>query len=136
MIGRRKAESMIRAHGTADLQELVRAAGLNVQTRYPWETRFSDAIVGSAVFVPRDATPADFRSSMAHCLGHYVLHRGNQAWWAQRDWVWDAKAEHQAQEFAALLVPASEDERVRSMPPEAVARTYRVTDELVQIRLS
>ena len=62
-----------------------------------------------------------------------VLHPGNQAWWAKRDWVWDAKAEHQAEEFAAwLLLPKTEDYLLAYMSPAEAAKRYRVTEELVK----
>ena len=88
------------------------------------------------IFIPHHVTIGEQRAKVAHTLGHHFLHVGNQHWLWQRDWVWAARQEHQAEEFAAwLTVPASEDADLLYMAPAEMARTYRITEELARVRL-
>ena len=127
---------MIAKHGTSDLKAIVKAEGLVVKTRHPWRARFEDAYVYPLIFVPRGLHPSRFRTLVAHSLGHHFLHTGNQVWLRGFDRIWSWKQEHQAEEFAAwLTIPESEESELEQMSPEAAARTYQLSAELVAVRM-
>ena len=135
MIGRDIAQRVIRQHGTNDLKTIVEKEGLQVRTRHPWPARFEDCYVRPIIFVPRGLSSPDFRTRVAHCLGHHFMHTGNQVWMRGFDATWSAKQERQADEFAAwLTIPADVGSDVALLPP-GVARRYRVTQDLAVIRL-
>lgn len=79
MIGREAAAQTIARHGTSDLDAIVQAEGLRVETRHPWRARFEDLLLYPLILVPRGLSPAQYRTRIAHSLGHYILHVGNQA---------------------------------------------------------
>ena len=136
MIGRDSAARVIAAHGTSDLQSIVKAEGLVVKTRHPWPARFEDVYVYPHIFVPRSLHPSRFRTLVAHSLGHHFLHAGNQVWLRGFDRIWSWKQEHQAEEFAAwLTMPESEDLELVYGDSEGVAKKYRVTEELAKVRM-
>ena len=135
MIGREIASRVIDRFGTNDLKTLVRQEGLEVRTRDPWQARCDDAYVYPIIFVPKGLHATEFRTRVAHCLGHHFMHAGNQVWLTGFDGVWSAKQERQAEEFAAwLTLPASVV--LTNESPGETARRYRVTEGLVQIRLA
>ena len=137
MLGCDAAERVIAKQGTSDLRTIVRSEGLLVETRLPWHARFDDLFAYPLILVPKDLSSADFRTCVAHCLGHYVLHGGqNQVWLRGYDRIWSWKQEHQAEEFAAwLTIPESDDPELVYGSPEDVAKKYRVTEELARVRL-
>ena len=136
MIGREVAARTIARHGTSNLDTIVKAEGLRVEPRHPWRARFDDLLIYPLILVPSDLSPADYRTRVAHSLGHHFLHDGNQAWLRGFDHIWNWKQEHQAEEFAAwLAIPASEDPELAYMGVEDVVRKYRVDEKLADIRL-
>ena len=136
MIGRETAARVIESHGTADLESIVEAEGLIVKTRHPWKGSFDDLYVYPHIFVPRGLSTADFRSRVAHCLGHHFLHPGNQIWMRGLDRAWSWKMEHQAEEFAAwLLVPKDQSDDVKRMSIAEVAARYQVDEKLAEVRM-
>jgi hypothetical protein len=56
------------------------------------------------VGVKRGLPVAWRRWVIAHALGHYSLHRGNQLWFRRRDDVTRRQQEAQAEPFAAALL--------------------------------
>ena len=136
MIGRELAARTIARHGTSDLDTIVKAEGLRVETRYPWRARFDDILVYPLILIPRGLSPAQYRTRIAHSLGHHLLHDGNQAWLRGFDRIWSWKQEYQAEEFAAwLTIPESEDVELAYMSVGEAARRYRVDEKLADIRL-
>lgn len=72
---------------------------------------------------------------IAHALGHYYLHRGNQLWFRRRDDVLRRQQETQAERFAAfLLMPDAELERIRSFNLHDFAERFDVPPECVAFR--
>ena len=136
MIGRDAAARVIAKHGTSDLKKIVKAEGLVVKTLHPWRARYEDAYVYPHIFVPRHLPASQFRTLVAHSLGHHSLHDGNQVWLRGFDRIWSWKQEHQAEEFAAwLAIPASEAPELAYMGVEDVVRKYRVNEELLRVRI-
>ena len=136
MIGREVAARTIARHGTSDLDTIVKAEGLRVETRHPWRVRFDDLLIYPLILVPRDLSPADYRTRVAHSLGHHFLHDGNQAWLRGFDRIWSWKQEYQAEEFAAwVTMPESEDPWLDYLSARDVVRKYRVDEKLADIRL-
>ena len=136
MIGKEVAARVIADHGTFDLMAIVKAQGLVVEILHPWEARFEDTYFYPYIFVPKDLPPAEFRTRIAHSLGHHFLHDGNQAWLRRFDRIWNWKQEHQAEEFAAwVTIPESENLELVYMRAGEVSRKYRVRQELAELRL-
>ena len=74
---------------------------------------------------------------IAHSLGHHFMHDGNQVWLRGHDAVWNRKQEHQAEEFAAFLtIPEAEEPYLAGLPIPEIAKTYRASEDLVQVRRS
>jgi len=135
MLGRRTAAEIIARYGTNELKAITKGEGMRVVAKTPWLARFQEITVGRLILIPGNIPTAQRRSIIAHGLGHHFLHEGNQVWLRGLDRVWDAKQERQADEFAAwLMIPEREDGFLSGMSAEAVARRYRVTEELVRAR--
>ena len=66
MIGREAAGQVIADHETSDLMAIVKAQGLVVEILHPWEARFEDTYFYPCIFVPKDLSPAAFRTRVAH----------------------------------------------------------------------
>ncbi len=136
MIGRNVAARVIAEHGTSDLRTLVEQEGLVVKTRHPWEGSFEDAYVHPVIYVPKYLASAEFRSRVAHCLGHHFLHPANQVWLRGFDRIWSWKCEYQAEEFAAwILIPEAEAENASRMNSVEIAAHYRVDQRLAEVRM-
>ncbi len=136
MLGRDVAARVITKHGTSDLKRIVEAEGLKVETRHPWDVSFDDLFTFPLILVPRNLHPADFRTRVAHCLGHHFMHEGSQIWLRGFDRIWSWKQDVQAEEFAAYVtVPESENPELVYMNVKDVARQYRITEELAELRL-
>ena len=135
MIGREMAAQVIEKHGT-DLRSIVQQEGLVVREHHPWNARFQEAFIYPQIFVPKDLTRPQFRSLVAHALGHHFLHDGNQVWLKGFDRIWTWKQEHQAEEFASyLLVPETDEMFLWGLSVESVAKAYSVTEDLVRVRM-
>ena len=115
MIGRNEANRIIREHGSNDLREIMQAESVSVMRLDFGGARFREFYVNGVIFLPLETeSEAEERSSLAHALGHHLLHVGNQVWMRGLDNMWSWKQERQAEEFAAwFLIPESEDARPR-----------------------
>ena len=135
MIGRDTAQRIIEQYGTNDLKTIVDGETLEVRTKHPWRASYRDAYIHPIIFVPRDQPRAEFRTSVAHCLGHHFMHGGNQVWLRGFDWVWSAKQERQADEFAAwLTIPDGEEPYIAGLSTCDVAKIYKVAEDLAGVR--
>ncbi len=136
MIGKDTAAQVIKKFRTNDLLTIIRIEGLEIRNRHPWQAGFEDAYVYPVIYLPKDLPIAEFRTRVAHCLGHHFVHvDSSQVWLRGFDWVWAAKQERQAEEFAAwLTMPESDDPSEGVLPVADVARMHRVTEELVRVR--
>ena len=86
-----------------DLRRLVRALGLEVIT-FPFRGRIKEMIIEGAIGVQPGLTRPWFRWYVAHAVGHHLLHVGTSFYLDCWQWVNHAKAERQAEEFAARLL--------------------------------
>ena len=136
MIGREMAARAMEQYGTTDLQTIVQREGLVIRELHPWKARFQEAYVYPQIFVPRNLPSPEFRTRVAHALGHHFLHEGNQVWLRGLDRIWNWRQEHQAEEFASyLLVPETDEMFLWGLSVESVAKAYSVTEDLVQVRV-
>ena len=90
-----------------DLKRLASELGLEV-VLYPFEGRVKEVIIGHTIGVQTGLTRPWFRWYVAHAIGHHVLHEGTSFYLQSWQWVNHAKAERQAEEFAAFLVAGFE----------------------------
>ena len=131
------AARVIAKHRTSDLRTVVEAEGLNVETRHPWQVSSDDLFVYPLILVPRNLHASEFRTRVAHCLGHHFLHEGSQIWLRRHDRIWSWKQDAQAEELAAwLTIPESETIELTYMTAKEVARRYRITEDLAELRLN
>jgi hypothetical protein len=86
-----------------DLKVLVHELGLEVVT-FPFCGRIEEVIIGRVIAVRSDLSRPWFRWYVAHAIGHHVLHVGSSFHLDPWQWVNHAKAERQAEEFAAWLL--------------------------------
>ena len=136
MLGRQKAQETIRDLGTNDLYEVVRAEELSIARLDFGGARFREFFVDGVIFLPlASASAPEERSHVAHALGHYFLHVGNQIWMRGMDSMWNWKQERQAEEFAAwFLIPESEESRLSGLSSSEIAQRYEVDSRIVEVR--
>ena len=106
MHGRTKAAELWYRHQLSvplDLRRLVTEIGLEVIT-FPFKGRIKEMIIGGILGVQHGLPPPWFRWYVAHGIGHHILHVGTSFYLDRWQWVNHAKAERQAEEFAAWLL--------------------------------
>ncbi len=106
MHARTKAAELWRLHGLnvpVDLKRLAHELGLEVVT-FPFGGRVKEVIIGGTIGVRPGLPRPWFRWYVAHAIGHHVLHVGTSFYLQSWQWVNHAKAERQAEEFAAALI--------------------------------
>ena len=86
-----------------DLRRLADELGLEV-VLFPFRGRIKEVIVGRTIGVQPGLPRPWFRWYVAHAIGHHLLHVGTSFYLQSWQWVNRAKAERQAEEFAAWLV--------------------------------
>ena len=86
-----------------DLRRLATELGLEVVS-FPFHGRIKEVIMGHTIGVQPGLPRPWFRWYVAHAIGHHVLHVGTSFYLQSWQWVNHAKAERQAEEFAAWLV--------------------------------
>ena len=86
-----------------DLRRLTRALDLRV-VEFPFSGRLKEVIIDGVIGVRPGLTRAEFRWLVAHATGHHLLHVGASFYLESWQWVNRAKAERQAEEFAAHLL--------------------------------
>lgn len=116
-----------------DLRWLAAELGLSVVT-FPFRGRIKEMIIDDVIGVRPGLERAWFRWYVAHGIGHHLLHVGASLYVDSWQWVSHAKAERQAEEFAARLlggpegwrltarelgVPAEKHRRIRDLEPLA-----------------
>ncbi len=96
--------------------------------------RILDLLVGKTIFIPTGLMPLERAWRVAHCLGHYFLHSGNQVWCDSRSRALRMRQEHQADAFAAALLTISPEMRrwtareLKHLDPKWLARYWPATD--------
>ena len=106
MHGRVKAMELWHRHELAvpvDLKRLAEELGLQVTT-FPFRGRINEMIVGGVVGVRPGLSRPWFRWYIPHAIGHHMLHVGTSFYLESWQWVSHARAERQAEEFAAWLL--------------------------------
>ena len=86
-----------------DLRGLAAQLGLEVVS-FPFDGRIKEVIIGRTIGVQPGLPRPWFRWYVAHAIGHHLLHVGTSFYLESWQWVNHAKAERQAEEFAAWLV--------------------------------
>ena len=86
-----------------DLRRLVGELGLEVIT-FPFRGRIKEMIIDGVIGVQSGLPRPWFRWYVAHAIGHHMLHVGTSFYLDSWQWVSHAKAERQAEEFAAWLL--------------------------------
>ena len=86
-----------------DLKRLVAELSLEVIT-FPFHGRIREVIIDGVIGVRSGLPRPWFRWYVAHAIGHHVLHVGTSFYLDDWQWVNHAKAERQAEEFAAWLL--------------------------------
>ena len=86
-----------------DLRQLVDDLGLEV-VYFPFHGRVKEMIIDGVIGVQPGLTRPWFRWYVAHAIGHHLLHVGTSFYLDTWQWVSLAKAERQAEEFAARLM--------------------------------
>ena len=113
LLGKRKAEEIWRRHGLTipvDLRLLVAELDLQIVT-FPFRGRIKEMIVEGVVGVRPGLPRRWFRWYVAHAIGHHVMHLGTSFYLESWQWVSQAKAERQAEEFAARLLGGPDGQR-------------------------
>lgn len=106
MHGKARAAELWHSHRLSipvDLRRLVAELGLEVVT-FPFRGRLKEVIIDRVIGVAPGLPRPWFRWYVAHALGHFVLHVGTGFYLESWQWVSHAKAERQAEEFAAWLL--------------------------------
>ena len=96
-----------RLHLPVDLRRLTRELGLEV-VAFPLRGRLHEVIVDGVVGVRQGLPRPWFRWYVAHAVGHHLLHVGTGFYLESWQWVNVAKAEREAEEFAAWLLAGPE----------------------------
>ena len=86
-----------------DLRRLVAEMGLEV-TAFPFRGRIKEVIIDGVIGVRPGLSRSWFRWCVAHAIGHRMLHVGTSFYLDSWQWASQAKAERQAEEFAAWLL--------------------------------
>ena len=86
-----------------DLRLLAAELGLEVVS-FGFRGRVKEVIIGRTIGVRPNLPRPWFRWYVAHAGGHHMLHAGTSFYLQSWQWVSQAKAERQAEEFAAWLV--------------------------------
>lgn len=106
MYGKERASLLCRQHRLSrpvDLRRLVEELGLEVVT-FPFRGRVNEVIIGRVIGVRPGLERAWFRWHVAHAIGHHLLHVGSRSHSGSWSGIGTAKAERQAEEFAAWLL--------------------------------
>ena len=135
MHGITKAARLWRRHSLrvpVDLRPLVAELGLTVVT-FPFRGRIKEMIIDDVIGVRPGLDRPWFRWYVAHGIGHHALHVGAGLYVDSWQWVSHAKAERQAEEFAAGLLGGPDGPsltaRELGVPPEKHRRVRDLAAE-------
>jgi Zn-dependent peptidase ImmA (M78 family) len=116
-----------------DVERIVEVEGLEVVERnFP---SVEEVYLYPSIGMKRGLPRVWRRWVIAHALGHYFMHRGNQLWFRRKDDVLRRQQETQAERFAAyLLIPQAELGRLRSLDLWDFAEHFEVPPECIALR--
>ena len=106
MLAETRARELRRRHQLTvpvDLKRLVSELGLEV-VEFPFRGRIKEVIIDGIIGVAPGLSRPRFRWYVAHALGHHTMHVGTSFYLESWQWVNHARAERQAEEFAAWLL--------------------------------
>ena len=127
------AGAAFQALGTRDPLKMADRLGLDVESIPQWGSRHLDVFVPPVIGIPKGVSRAERRVRVAHCLGHFYMHAGNQLWLIGFERTWTRKMEREAEAFAAhLLIPATLDQNGWTNVWD-VAEDCDVTEDLVRL---
>lgn len=133
-----KAEETYRKYGTTNPAIIARTLGLRVLEE-DLKGRLREVYFGDSIVIRRDLSPVEKREMLAHALGHHLMHAGNHFAMQKRVYSFGNYHEKQADVFAAcLLVPEDrlEDQLRKKLPIHELAEHFRVTENLIRLRLA
>ncbi len=128
-----------RVGNPADLDRVLGRLRLKVQ-RYPFAGRAQEEIVLDVIGIASTIEDQrQVRELIAHAIGHYLMHEGNQRYLLQKGdpvvaWKW----EHQAWAFAyELLMPARRVPALlkRGWSDSDIQEHFAVSDEFYEMRM-
>jgi Zn-dependent peptidase ImmA (M78 family) len=136
------ANRIRKASGTNDPELIAEREGLEVIRAY-LPGRWWDILLWDIITVREDLVPKWQRWCLAHCLGHYFMHHGNQLRLKERtELISDRKLqEAEAESFAAwLLVPEEDLNRLKETEGEdldnwEISEHFQIPQEMVPFRL-
>jgi Zn-dependent peptidase ImmA (M78 family) len=124
----------------SDIERVLKAENIQV-VRFPLKGRVKEMIVFNFVGLPL-SLERDSRERyelLAHALGHYLLHAGNQPFFhLDKDRVVARQWEHQAWDFAhELLMPADKLVRLlrEAMNDTDLCEHFQVSEEFFRSRM-
>ena len=133
MHARAKAEDVWREQKLGipvDLRRLEAELGLEVAT-FPFRGRIKEVVIGRTIGVQPGTPRRWFRWYVAHAIGHHLMHVGTSFYLQSWQWVTNAKAERQAEDFAAWLTAGPDGSRLSAselgVPAEKLPLIHRVT---------
>lgn len=133
---RKRARQIVRKYNLStapiDLYKIIDNENLTLD-EWDFQGRVKEVYVGDSIGILQDATPKKKRELIAHALGHYFLHHGNQMYFDEYDQFAKFKQECQAQCFATeLLMPSILFKEVKHLPVKNIADYFCVEEELVK----
>jgi Zn-dependent peptidase ImmA (M78 family) len=142
MCGKAVAKHTRKLFGTNDPEVIANREGLEV-TRLSLPRRWWDILLRDFVTIRDDISLPFDRWCLAHCLGHYLMHHGNQLKMKDRGVLIRSRLlqEAEAESFAAwLLVPEAELEEYKQAEGEnlilwKVAEHFVIPADMVPFRL-
>lgn len=133
---RRRARQIVRKYNLStapiDLYKIIDSESLTLD-EWDFQGRVKEVYFGDSIGILQNATPRKKRELIAHALGHYFLHHGNQMYFDQYDQFTKFKQECQAQCFATeLLMPSILFKEVKHQSVKDISDYFCVEEELVK----
>ncbi len=135
----RKIRKKYKFKNPSDIERVMDGEKLHM-VRFPFPGRLQEMIVSNWVAI--QSSLKDMRrihELLAHALGHYLLHEGNQPFYHfNHDRVIAQQWEHQAWDFAfELLMPEATVERLLPIAASAdeLRDEFEVSEEFFQMRM-
>jgi len=136
----REVRRRYRFRRPSDLERILKAKRIHV-VRFPFAGRLQEMIVGNRIGIQstlRD--PRRVNELLAHALGHFLLHAGNQPFFHfEREPVLAQQWERQAWDFAfELLMPSTQIQKGlgRKMSDSELREQFEVSEEFYRMRMN
>ena len=136
MLGRTRAAALwdrFQLSPPVELRWIASELGLSVVV-FPFRGRIKEVIIDGVIGVQPGLRRLWFRWYVAHAIGHHILHVGTSFYLDSWQWVSHAKAERQAEEFAAWLLAGPDGWRLSAselgIPSEKLALVQTLASRL------